>query len=119
MDIKVEKLLNQEQIKATPKEILEQLYTMSEEKSERYNTDEYRCTNQIEITKDKVIPEMEENLKKETNPKYIKGYIANINHQKNYINECIDELNLIRKNRQNLKKNLAMMAKVLGYEEKE
>lgn len=114
-DNRVEIKLTQEQINATPKEVLEHLFQLSEDKRCAYEESEYGYKNKIDRLENEIIPRMKKELNEETNPQYIRGYKENIKHQLNMVEKYKSELKLIYENEQTLWDNALMMDKILGY----
>ena len=114
-DNRVETALTQEQINATPKEVLEHLFLLSEDRRLAYEESENKYKNAIYRIKEVILPRMHKELSEETNPKYIRGYKENIKHQMNLVDKYKSELKLIHENENTLWDNALKMDKVLGY----
>ncbi|MBO6180631.1 hypothetical protein J6O86_02980 [bacterium] len=114
-DNRVETKLTQEQINATPKEVLEHLFLLSEDRRNAYEESENGYRNKINRIENEVIPTMQNELANETNPKYIRGYKANIKHYMNLVAKCKSELKLIHENENTLWENALKISNKLGY----
>lgn len=114
-DNRVETKLSQEQVNATPKEVLEHLFQLSEDKRIAYEESENKYRKEIYRIKEVILPRMHKELSEETNPKYIRGYKENIKHQMNLVDKYKSELKLIHQNEDILWANALKMDKVLGY----
>ena len=113
-DNRVETALTQEQIDATPKEVLDHLFDLSEDRRLAYEENEQDYRNKIHKIKNKILPSLLCELKYETDPKYIKSYKSQIKHQMNLVEKYKSELRLIRDNEDTLWQNALKIDKAIG-----
>lgn len=115
MEHNLEKRLLQKDINNTPKVILEHLFYLSEEKRIRYEESEFKYKKKEYKIKNEILPLLFNDLKNETELRYIKSIKKNIKHQLNMIKKYRKELKLIRLNENILWINVLKMDKILDY----